>query len=120
MTFIQKVSVEGVPLLKCHSCHHIIYACNLIGGTTCPICGGTDGLIPMCHRDHLGCAHDLTSGIAYCPDCGEPMCPVCESHDVYQISRVTGYMQEVSGWNNGKQQELKDRTRYDPFTGDVV
>jgi len=25
---------------------------------------------------------------------------------------VTGYLQEVSGWNAGKQQELKDRKRY--------
>jgi anaerobic ribonucleoside-triphosphate reductase len=31
---------------------------------------------------------------------------------VVQISRVTGYLQEVSGWNAGKQQELKDRARY--------
>jgi anaerobic ribonucleoside-triphosphate reductase len=41
------------------------------------------------------------------------MCPKCESHDVAQISRVTGYIQEVGGWNVGKQQELKDRKRYD-------
>ena len=34
------------------------------------------------------------------------------SHDVVQISRVTGYLQDVSGWNAGKQQELKDRVRY--------
>ena len=39
-------------------------------------------------------------------------CPECGSHDVVQISRVTGYLQEVSGWNAGKQQELKDRARY--------
>jgi anaerobic ribonucleoside-triphosphate reductase len=29
-----------------------------------------------------------------------------------QISRVTGYLQDVAGWNAGKQQELKDRVRY--------
>jgi transcription elongation factor Elf1 len=27
-------------------------------------------------------------------------------------SRVTGYMQKVSGWNQGKQQEFFDRKRY--------
>ena len=27
-------------------------------------------------------------------------------------SRVTGYMQKVSGWNKGKQQEFFDRKRY--------
>ncbi|MBP8676317.1 MAG: oxidoreductase, partial [Methanoculleus sp.] len=36
----------------------------------------------------------------------------CGSHDVMQISRVTGYLQDVAGWNAGKQQELKDRVRY--------
>ena len=44
--------------------------------------------------------------------CGKPVCPECGSHDVVQVSRVTGYLQDVSGWNAGKQQELKDRTRY--------
>jgi anaerobic ribonucleoside-triphosphate reductase len=29
-----------------------------------------------------------------------------------QVSRVTGYLQDVSGWNAGKRQELKDRMRY--------
>jgi anaerobic ribonucleoside-triphosphate reductase len=40
------------------------------------------------------------------------VCPECGSHDVTQISRVTGYLQDVSGWNASKQQELKDRMRY--------
>jgi len=28
------------------------------------------------------------------------------------ISRVTGYMQVISGWNAAKKQEFEDRTRY--------
>jgi ribonucleoside-triphosphate reductase len=28
------------------------------------------------------------------------------------MSRVTGYVQAVGGWNNGKRQELADRMRY--------
>lgn len=84
----------------------------------CPICG--DVVVPMCPRDHCHCPHDIISTIAYCPECGEAMCPECGSHDVVQISRVTGYLQETSGWNTGKQQELKDRTRYDPMTGEQV
>ncbi|MDD5473901.1 MAG: anaerobic ribonucleoside-triphosphate reductase [Candidatus Methanoperedens sp.] len=39
-------------------------------------------------------------------------CPNCESEDVEHLSRVTGYVQAVSGWNEGKKQELKDRKRY--------
>jgi len=51
-------------------------------------------------------------GIAFCPQCGEAICPVCGRHGVVQLSRVTGYIGSVSGWNEGKKQELKDRKRY--------
>ena len=54
----------------------------------------------------------VVTGIEYCPLCGQAVCPECGSHDVVQVSRVTGYLQDVSGWNAGKQQELKDRMRY--------
>ncbi len=47
-----------------------------------------------------------------CPICDRPMCPECYNHSVVSLSRVTGYVQDVSGWNNGKRQELKDRKRY--------
>lgn len=39
-------------------------------------------------------------------------CPNCGSSDVDHISRITGYLQAVSGWNSAKRQELKDRKRY--------
>lgn len=52
------------------------------------------------------------AGIRYCPMCGKAMCPSCGSHNVTQLSRTTGYIQAVSGWNDGKKQELKDRQRY--------
>ncbi len=39
-------------------------------------------------------------------------CPNCASDNVEHLSRVTGYIQAVSGWNEGKKQELKDRKRY--------
>jgi len=40
-------------------------------------------------------------------------CPSCGSDEVDHISRITGYLQAVSGWNSAKRQELKDRKRYD-------
>ncbi len=40
-------------------------------------------------------------------------CPGCGSEDIEHISRITGYLQAVSGWNGAKRQELKDRKRYD-------
>ena len=39
-------------------------------------------------------------------------CPSCGSEDLEHLSRVTGYLQSVSGWNEAKKQELKDRKRY--------
>lgn len=76
----------------------------------CPIC--KEVLDEGCRLDHeCTCAKQVTEGLHSCPECGKPVCP-CGSHDVVQISRVTGYMQEVGGWNSGKQQELKDRKRY--------
>ena len=101
--------LEDVPVperkYKCHTCHLIV------DETPCPNCGDTH-LQVMCPLDHCHCSHEIISTIEYCPLCGAPVCPECGSHDVVQISRVTGYLQEVSGWNAGKQQELKDRVRY--------
>jgi len=81
----------------------------------CPICHHEP--LKMCELDHLLCGHTIAAGVAFCPKCGEPACPVCGCHDVAQISRVTGYLQEVHGWNSGKLQELKDRKRYDIGVG---
>ena len=39
-------------------------------------------------------------------------CPNCGSENVDHLSRITGYIQAVSGWNEGKKQELLDRKRY--------
>ncbi len=39
-------------------------------------------------------------------------CENCGSTDVEQLSRVTGYVQAVHGWNAAKRQELADRMRY--------
>lgn len=108
---------------KCHHCTIVIPEGALVNGN-CPQCGGgfaasrsasqtrtVETLIPMCPNDTIACDHDVVEGIAYCDICGEAMCPICKSHDVSQHSRITGYIQEVSGFNSGKLQELKDRTR---------
>ncbi|MCL7410199.1 MAG: anaerobic ribonucleoside-triphosphate reductase [Methanosarcinaceae archaeon] len=39
-------------------------------------------------------------------------CSNCGSDNIEHLSRVTGYIQAVDGWNAGKKQELKDRMRY--------
>ena len=100
---------------KCHMCKIVIYDVDLVDGKLCPECGHEPTI--MCELDHIDCSHDVAAGVTFCPKCGEPTCPVCGCHDVAQISRVTGYLQEVSGWNTGKLQELKDRHRYDIAIG---
>jgi len=79
----------------------------------CLKCGETH-IVERCKLDPVNgchCALTVNEGIRYCPECGKPICPKCGDHDVTQISRVTGYLQDVGGWNAAKQQELKDRTR---------
>lgn len=103
---------------KCLSCHLVLRQEDLVDGA-CPVCQSSEGLKPMCPLDHFRCRHGRVEGIAYCPVCGEAVCPDCGSHDVVQVSRITGYYQDVSGWNEAKRQELKDRTRY-TIGGQVV
>lgn len=100
-----KSSSGDVVKFKCHDC------LTIVNETPCPNCGSTTPAI-MCPLDHpCTCMNEIHDGIAFCPACGESICPKCGSHDVAALSRVTGYIQDVGGWNMGKRQELKDRVR---------
>ena len=54
----------------------------------------------------------------YCNECGFTIndsieeCPICESKDLITYDRITGYYLPTRGFNNGKQQEFKDRYRH--------
>lgn len=48
----------------------------------------------------------------YVADGLQDTCPKCRSENVQHLSRITGYLQSVEGWNKGKRQELLDRKRY--------
>lgn len=56
-----------------------------------------------------------TRDMTHCNNCGKVVgglhsnCPSCSSSNIEQYSRITGYYQKVSGWNEGKKQELRDR-----------
>lgn len=43
-------------------------------------------------------------------------CPNCGNKEIDWWSRITGYYQNVGGWNKGKIAELKDRRRYGTST----
>lgn len=111
----------GAEVIMPYLCRHCLtgaIADDVVENGLCPVCG--QAVEKMCSRDHCHCSHPITEGIAYCPECGRAMCPVCGSHDVSQVSRVTGYLADVAGWNAGKRQELKDRTRVEVPSGDIV
>ena len=95
---------------KCHTCFLILKNSELIDNK-CPICGEVH-VVQMCPLDHNGCGHDIVTTIVICPICSQPLCPVCGCHDVLALSRITGYIQDLSGFNNAKKQEVIDRTRY--------
>lgn len=65
--------------------------------------------------NHRACCKNLVGGIVNCPICSQPMCPDCSNHGVTQLSRVTGYMGDIAGFNAGKRQELLERKRHDSF-----
>lgn len=60
----------------------------------------------------------FTKDMTVCMDCShvtmglKEECENCHSRNLDYISRITGYLQSVSGWNAGKKQELLDRMRY--------
>jgi anaerobic ribonucleoside-triphosphate reductase len=60
----------------------------------------------------------FTKDMTVCTDCAHvtmglmEACERCKSQNLDYISRITGYLQAVSGWNEGKKQELMDRMRY--------
>ncbi len=97
---------------KCHTCKLVLDETDLVN-EKCPICKDIrSNLQKMCELDHCDCSHDKVESVAFCPRCGVPVCPICCSHDVVAITRVTGYLQELGGFNAGKQQEVRDRHRY--------
>lgn len=107
---------------SCHTCHLHFELDKTEKAPKCPICGETH-LEKRCIADPVGGCHcmlDVNSGVKYCNVCGRPVCPTCGDHDVAQVSRVTGYLSDVAGWNRAKRQELLDRTRTQIKDGEVV
>jgi len=78
---------------------------NIDGDDVCPV-----QLWVMANKKNCP-GETVVDLIATCKVCGNPMCPDCSNHNVHQLSRVTGYLSNVSGWNAAKKQELKDRNR---------
>lgn len=122
---------DNESIFKCHKCKAIfdIYSGGLPvlmalsnkNGILCPECK-SDSTELMCRVDAysvflklkgFNCREDIIiNGTDICPVCKTSMCPECYNHAVVSLSRVTGYIQDVGGWNEAKKQELLDRHRY--------
>ncbi len=69
-----------------------------------------------CRNSQIG-YFSYTKDLTVCSSCqstGTGMldaCPKCGSTNVRHWSRITGYYTDVTGWNEGKRQELRDRYR---------
>jgi len=109
-SFVDKIPKEA-RRYKCFDCNTIIDYEDVKEEGVCPVCGEKH-LVVMCPLDHCHCSHDIISGIEYCPVCGDFICPSDACHNVLAVSRVTGYLQDASGFNRGKRAELSDRKRY--------
>ncbi len=129
---ILKTLPENETMYKCYHCNYLFDISQ--GGQAniltilktrsfvyCPRCGERDPIL-ICKVDAYSAVLKITGmkcrkeevmpGTDLCPVCDRPICPECFNHSVVSLSRVTGYVQDISGWNNSKLQELKDRTRY--------
>lgn len=89
---------------------------------SCPICK-TENIELLCKVDLysyylkdnnlVDCRkEELIPGVEICPVCNRAICPQCFNHSTVALSRVTGYLQDINGWNEGKKQEILDRKRY--------
>ncbi|HUU77821.1 MAG TPA: anaerobic ribonucleoside-triphosphate reductase [candidate division Zixibacteria bacterium] len=47
-----------------------------------------------------------------------PLCPHCNSDNVYGMSRVVGYFSVIDNWNSSKKAELKRRQKGNYWTND--
>lgn len=109
---IQVLTVEQFieKCLRFNEAHPGLMTLDIQKGTDCPV---------HIFAEEIGqkACKTAVSGIMNCPVCHKPMCPHCGNHSVSQLSRVTGYIGEVGGWNDAKKQELKDRQRYNIGVG---
>ncbi len=68
----------------------------------------------------------FTKDLTVCSNCNfvtgglHNKCPNCNSENVEWWSRITGYYQNIKGWNKGKLKELQDRRRYEFENNDKI
>lgn len=123
---------ENTSIYRCNRCKYIFKPSFPTDNVEMIIMGSTRKVCPLCEKEgvELLCKVDAYSIFLkesniidcrkatiipktdLCPVCKRSICPECYNHSCVSLSRVTGYIQDISGWNEGKKQELIDRKRY--------
>ena len=111
LTALEKIAIEGSFHKYCNG-----GSISYVELGEAPI-GNVEGLMEM-----LTCAHD--SGTRYlgfnypldiCKKCGESgvfdTCPVCNSDEITRIRRVSGYLEILDYFVEGKKNEVRERRR---------
>jgi anaerobic ribonucleoside-triphosphate reductase len=114
ITLFEKANLEHVffPIVDGGNIFHIF-----LGESTPDPEGLMDFALKLARNTQIG-YFAFTRDMTICLDCYhvaqalKEVCPNCGSSSIEHMSRVTGYVQAVSGWNEAKKQELKDRKRY--------
>ena len=113
LLLLERVKREGLfhPLIEAGSLTHVWL------GETRPSAESIANFIKktfrMTQNDQIAFSPELTA----CVTCGRTVrglhdaCPYCNSDQVEQITRITGYFTKVASWNKGKKGELRDRYR---------
>jgi len=111
--FIQKIKREQ-DYHKLTSGGHIFHGWLGEGWTTKEsVCNLTNKIID---NSNLG-FWTITNAYSFCTSENKMLkgiqneCPDCDG-DTEVYDRITGYLQKISGWNKGKQEEFKDRKRF--------
>ena len=100
------------PALEGGSINHIYLGENGTNGKAL-----MDFALCMARKTNIG-YFTFTKDMTQCADCRHieggihETCKNCQSTNVENYSRITGYISPTSRWNQGKAQELKDRTRF--------
>ncbi|MFW9934531.1 MAG: anaerobic ribonucleoside-triphosphate reductase, partial [Candidatus Thorarchaeota archaeon] len=125
VSLAKKIAIEekAFPLLSGGNIFHVFL------GEAAP---DTNALMKLNQRIAMNTQlgyYSYTRDLSVCKRCHNTasglldVCPKCGHTDIDWFSRITGYYQNVSGWNAGKREELKRRHRVlngpAPLTSDL-
>lgn len=114
ISLAERIKIEHIffPIVDGGDIMHIFL------GEGYPDSRGIKSLAMKIARDTQTGYYAFTKDMTVCLDCShvamglKEECEKCHCTNLEYISRITGYLQSVSGWNEGKKQELMDRMRY--------